>query len=65
MNTMGFVVASPSLCTNEASPLAKFGEWLKSHRTVIFVAQWAMLLVYLVLVVVPVFLPLLLARDEN
>lgn len=58
MNTMGFVVASPSLSTSEASQLAKFGEWLKSHRSVIYAAQWAMLLVYLVLVVVPVFLPL-------
>jgi len=58
MNTTGFVIASPSRSTSEASRLAKFGEWLKSHRSVIFGAQWAMLLVYLVLVVVPVFLPL-------
>jgi len=58
MNTVGFVVASPSLSARNASRLAKLGEWLKSHRSVIVGAQWTMLLVYLVLVVVPVFLPL-------
>src|SRR3990170_1190853 len=58
MNTTGVVVATPSLSTSEASQLARLGEWFKSHRSVILAAQWAMLLVYLVLVVVPVFLPL-------
>lgn len=58
MNTAGFVFASPSLSTSEVPRLAKLGEWLKSHRGVIVGAQWTMLLVYLVLVVVPVFLPL-------
>ena len=58
MSTTDFVAALPSFSTSRASQLARFGEWLKSHRYMIFAAQWAMLLVYLVLVVVPAFLPL-------
>ena len=58
MNTVGLVVASPSLSTSEVPRLAKLGEWLKSHRSLIITTQWAILLIYLVLVIVPVFLPL-------
>ncbi len=58
MNTTGLVLASPPLAAREVSQLAKLGEWLKSHRSLILTTQWAILLVYLVLVVVPVFLPL-------
>ena len=58
MNTTGFVVASPSPCRSEVPKLAILGEWLKSHRYLIITTQWAILLIYLVLVVVPVFLPL-------
>lgn len=58
MNTMDVAVASPPRSTGSASQLARFGEWLKANRGVIVGAQWTMLLVYLVLVVVPVLLPL-------
>ncbi len=58
MNTTDVALASLPRFTGGASRLARLGEWLKSHRGVIVGAQWTMLLVYLVLVVVPVFLPL-------
>ena len=58
MNTTSLVVASPSPSATERSRLAKLGEWLKSHRSLIITTQWAILLLYLVLVIVPVFLPL-------
>ena len=58
MNTTDLTAALPFLRARKPPRLARLGEWLRSHRYLVFAVQWAMLLFYLVLVLVPVFLPL-------
>jgi polyferredoxin len=61
--TGGSVIgASPILGTPRGSGLsrglARLGEWLRRHRNLVQRAQWAVVLVYVVLVAVPAVLPL-------
>ncbi|MBI2317772.1 MAG: 4Fe-4S binding protein [Betaproteobacteria bacterium] len=58
MNSTDLAAALPFLAARKPSRLSRLGEWLRAHRYLIFAVQWAILLFYLVLALVPAFLPL-------
>lgn len=58
MSTSDLVIPLQDFRTRPRPRLARLGDWLRAHRGVAYGAQWGMLVVYLVLVLVPAFIPL-------
>lgn len=56
--TRPLIFAPPSLPRRDRSRIARLGDWMAQHRRTILAIQWLVVVAYLVLVVVPAFLPL-------